>query len=771
VPTGHEARRVRGWLGGAVLAACTVGAACLGLLPGCSPPPPDRGKTTPAGPAAVPRPRPSPFTSPNHDDSGFGTVGAYVPPVRDPRSLEHLRDCYQGAGYRGIRQLQEQLASDQLLPEQRLDLLLKMARLYLYEGDFAKAAQPLEDARATIEAHPERLHGETPLVLLLQGVAALRRGEWANCVECACEASCIFPLQPTAYHRKPEGSRQAIAYFSEYLSLIPDDLGVRWLLNVAHMTLGEYPAAVPPQYLIPLEPFRSEFDVGRFTDVAPKLGLNRLHMSGGAVLDDFDNDGLLDLVETTFDEGGPTAFFRNNGDGTFADRSAASGLDKQLGGLYCVQTDYDNDGRLDLYVARGAWKTPMRHSLLRNNRDGTFTDVTDAAGLGAPVQSQAAAWADYDNDGRLDLFIGSELVRVNGRPVPARSLLYRNKGDGTFEEVAVRAGVTNEGFLCKGANWGDFDGDGFPDLFVANLNGPCRLFRNNRDGTFTDVARQLGVTKPHTAFSCWWFDYDNDGRLDLFVASFDRTLPDVIQSHLGRPFNVQTCRLYRNVDGRRFEDVTAAVGLERAMPVMGSNFLDADNDGWLDFYLATGDPNYSMLVPNRLFKNVQGRRFADITLSCGTGHLQKGHAVACGDWDRDGNMDLFVQLGGATPGDRFRSVLFQNPGHDHHWLTVKLVGSKTNRAAVGARIKAEVAGGEPGTIYRHVTSGSSFGGNALQQTIGLGKAGRTVRLEVYWPTSRTTQVFENVAVNQAIEVTEFDPAYRQFNWSRVPVPR
>jgi hypothetical protein len=325
--------------------------------------------------------------------------------------------------------------------------------------------------------------------------------------------------------------------------------------------------------------------------------------------------------------------------------------------------------------------------------------------------------------------------------------------------------------MCKGANWGDFDGDGYTDLLVSNLNGPCRLFRNNRDGTFTDVAPQLGVTKPQTGFSCWFWDYDNDGWLDIFVTSYDRTLSDVIKSHLGLPHQVQSCRLYRNLGGKGFEDVTAAVGLDLAMCPMGSNFVDLDNDGFLDFYLGTGDPNYSMLVPNRLFKNVQGKRFADITTSSGTGHLQKGHAVACGDWDRDGNVDIFEQLGGATPGDRFRNVLFQNPGHDNHWITVKLVGRKTNRVAIGARIKVVVASAAPNTFYRHVTSGSSFGANTLQQTIGIGKAEKISTLEVHWPTSKTTQVFHNVPIDQAIEITEFEPAYRRLNWTCIPLEK
>jgi hypothetical protein len=180
-----------------------------------------------------------------------------------------------------------------------------------------------------------------------------------------------------------------------------------------------------------------------------------------------------------------------------------------------------------------------------------------------------------------------------------------------------------------------------------------------------------------------------------------------------------------------------------------------------------------MLVPNRLFRNVRGRRFADITLPSRTGHLQKGHGVACGDWDRDGHVDLFVQTGGATPGDRFHNVLFQNPGgHGNSWLNVKLVGKKTNRVAIGARIKVVTAGAKPQTVYRHVNSGSSFGANPLEQHIGLGPGARRVAvLEVHWPTSKTTQVFRDVAVNQAIEVTEFATTFRKRAYRRVPLPK
>lgn len=452
-----------------------------------------------------------------------------------------------------------------------------------------------------------------------------------------------------------------------------------WLLNLAHMTLGEHPDQVPPEFLLPLDSFVAdeEQSIGEFRDIAHLLGVNRLNQAGGAIMDDFDNDEQLDLVVSSMDPALPLAFYRNRGDGTFAESIGPAGFGGQLGGLYCVQTDYNNDGRLDVFVVRGAWfRTPVRPSLLRNDGDGKFTDVTREVGLLDPVNSIVAQWADYDNDGHLDLFVGSDIG-------PNR--LFHNDGQGVFTNVAEQAGVAGSDKLCRGASWGDFDGDGYLDLFVNHLRGPPQLFHNQRNGRFVDVAQQVGVTGPSIGFSCWFWDFDNDGWLDIYASSYAFTLNDVLRGMLGRPHELQAGRLYRNVDGgQRFVDVTRDTGLDRVFAPMGSNFADFDNDGWLDFYLGTGEPSYSMLVPNFLFRNVEGRRFADITLPSRTGHLQKGHGVACGDWDRDGNVDLFVQLGGATPGDCFHNAMFQNPGgHDHHWLNLKLIGKTTNRAAIG----------------------------------------------------------------------------------------
>jgi hypothetical protein len=172
-----------------------------------------------------------------------------------------------------------------------------------------------------------------------------------------------------------------------------------------------------------------------------------------------------------------------------------------------------------------------------------------------------------------------------------------------------------------------------------------------------------------------------------------------------------------------------------------------------------------------MLKNVAGKRFADITASSGTGNLQKGHGVSCGDWDRDGDIDIFIEMGGVSVADRYHDVLFQNPGQGNHWLTLKLVGQKTNRAAIGARIKVVTAGERPLTVHRHVSTGSSWGANPLQQTIGLAGAASVAELEIHWPTSGTTQTFRDISADQAIEVVEFAQDYRKLDWKPMPAPR
>ena len=692
--------------------------------------------------------------SPPIDQGGFTAALFAVNPWRPDASLAEIAEHWKRPGDQGLAIVERQLADPGLTRNGKFSSLYLKAILLGYEGRPAQAYEVWEELKTLIRSDLELSRSALGTVLFLQGVSALRRGEDENCLMCLGDSACLLPIAPSAVHTRPTGSRIAIRHFTEYLNQFPDDLQARWLLNLAHMTLGEYPEKVDPRYRLDLSRFfHSEFDIGAFREISHSTGLgDRINESGGAIMDDFDEDGRLDILITCHDPTELMAFYHNNGDGTFVDRTKKAGLTDQLGGLVCYQADFDNDGHLDVFIPRGAWhEWPMRPSLLRNLGGGRFEDVTKRARLLDPVNSNAAAWADYDNDGHVDLFIACEKQ-------PNR--LYRNRGDGTFEEVGQRAAVqgSRERF-AKGCTWLDYDNDDFPDLFVNNMADAARLYHNNREGRFEEVTSPMGIDGPK-GFSCWSFDYDNDGWLDLFAVYYDRPMDDVVAGLLGMPVERTGNRLYRNLEGKGFEDVSLSTGLGVFFATMGSNYGDFDNDGWLDMYHATGGLSFGFLVPNRMLKNVEGKRFVDISSSSRTGHLQKGHGVACGDWDRDGDLDLFVEMGGGVSGDKYHNLLFQNPGQGNHWLTVRLVGKKTNRAAIGARIKVLTAGDRPATVHRQISSGSSFGGNPMEQTIGLARATQVATLEVYWPTSRTRQVFRNIPADHTIEVTEFDNRYR-----------
>ena len=378
--------------------------------------------------------------------------------------------------------------------------------------------------------------------------------------------------------------------------------------------------------------------------------------------------------------------------------------------------------------------------------------MTFDAGLGKDhFPTQTAAWADYDNDGDLDLYVGNERFP---------SQLFRNNGDRTFTDVAPAAGVTN-GDVAKGVVWGDYDGDRLPDLYVSNFGGVNRLYRNNGDSTFTDVAADANVTYPFKSFPVWFWDFNNDGSLDLFVSAYERRVEDVAAHYFGMP-SMETApdSLYEGDGKGSFHDVGLDVNLNHITQPMGSNIGDFDNDGFLDFYLGTGYPEYEGLMPNLLFRNVGGESFVDVTTAAGLGHSQKGHGVAFADFDHDGDQDIFAELGGAYAGDVFGNALFENPGFGNNWLVVKLVGLVSSSSAIGARIRADILeDGKKRSVYRWVNSGGSFGANPMRQHIGLGRAETILSLEIYWPTSDRTQAFQNVRLNQFIVVTEGHDTY------------
>ena len=703
------------------------------------------------------------------EDSGFKTASRFTGTIRDPGSLTELQAALQARGPGGISELTaryQALTADPKKPEQAGEWMMlerSLGLITMYEGRFKDSARWIQTALARVggAGAPPQERAELTAIL---GILALRRGEIDNCIKCVGPSSCIFPISRQAVHQNQEGSREAVRWFTEYLREWPGDLRVIWLLNIAYMTLGEYPEKVPPQFLISVDLFRSKLDVGRFENVAPLVGLTARgpNLCGGSIFDDFTGDGLPDIFTTSLDADLGASLYVNLGDGTFEDRSARAGLADQIYALNVSRADFDNDGDLDLVLLRGGWERPLRLSLLKNRGDGSFADVTMASGLGEPIQTEAAVWGDYDNDGWVDLFVCGEYVAPGARAPDSkadrcnRCRLYRNLRDGTFVEEAEKAGVVNER-CAKGAAWGDFDGDRRLDLFVSNMGQECRLYHNDGGGRFRDVAREVGITGASMSFACWFWDYDNDGLLDLYVNDYQAGMAEVVASAAGvnRPGGHRP-RLYRNLGTSGFQDVCATAGLARAMVPMGCNFGDIDNDGWLDIYLGTGGMCYEYLVPNLMFKNVDGRRFEDVTVSSQTGHLQKGHGVSFADWDGDGDLDLFCELGGAVPGDKSYNLLFQNPGHGRHWLKVKLIGTATNRAALGAKIKVDVksADGSTRSVHRTVGNNSSFGGNSLVESIGLLDAMHVAELSVTWPTSGTRQIFRDVAADQLVMITE-----------------
>jgi len=702
-------------------------------------------------------------------------VGTFVDATELSGRVELSRFLVQPAASRGLRGLCEarREAEDFTFEAARahlaqvetqgssLDDLVRahhdLGQVYAYRGQMSESvrhlAQALRIAAENRARNPALADAERYLETIL-GVAELRRGEVENCLQHPNADRCLFPLRKPGQHDLKSGSTEAIRHFERLLAARPDDLELRWLLNLAHMTLGTWPDGVPKAFVIPESALQSSDDPGLFQDVARERGLDAPGIAGGALVDDLDGDGQLDVAFTTIDPCLPMRFHRNRGDGGFDLVTKEKGLEEQTGGINLVQTDYDNDGRLDMFVFRGGWQRPMRDSLLHQNPDGTFTDVTTAAGggLDEPHRTQSGAWADYDGDGWLDLYVGYEEVA---------SKLFRNRGDGTFEDVSKAAGVSRSAFT-KAVAWGDYDNDGRPDLYVSNFGEPNFLYHNEGNGTFREVAGELGVDKPIRSFPCWFFDYDNDGWLDLFVASFVNSVGVVAADYLGQPPQAETIRLYHNVGGR-FVDVTQEAGLAHVVPAMGANFGDLDGDGWLDIHLGTGAPSYSTLMPNRTFRNRGGKSFVDVTTATGTGHLQKGHGVVFADMDDDGELDLLENIGGFVPGDSFNKVLFRNPGQGNDWVRLKLVGSRSNRAALGARLKlvVESADGSVRELQRVVSSGGSFGSSPLTLHVGLGRAKRIRSLEVRWPIAgAATQTFRDLPIRQLVTLREGEPGFQ-----------
>ena len=517
-----------------------------------------------------------------------------------------------------------------------------------------------------------------------------------------------------------------------------------------------------------------------FVDVTEAAGINFKHevgktahkhmvetMGSGAAFFDYDNDDDLDLyivnsgyVPGTTEMPSPAnVLYRNDGDGRFTDVTAASGTGDTGYGMAAAAADYDNDGDKDLYVANyGA------DVLYRNNGDGTFTDVTDATGIDNPRWGVAVAFLDFDLDGHLDIFVVNYVEYETSMPPSTYSgivgyghprtykgtpdILYRNNGDGTFTDVSEGAGVVQP---TEGRGMGvvacDYDDDGWPDIYVTNDTNRNFLYRNNGDGTFTDESLitgtgydALGTAEGSMGVDCG--DYDKDGWLDYIIA------------------NSEKLTLYKNDAFGMFTEETEHAGLsEPTLPLVGFSplFLDYDNDSHLDIFVANGHPQdvieqltdlETYAQRDQLFRNDGDATYTEVSSTSGDyfSRALVGRAAAGGDYDNDGDTDLFI-MNSNQP-----AVLLRNDGGNrNNWIRLKLVGTRSNRDGIGARVRITAAGD---TQTAEVKSGSGYAScSDIRLLFGLGKQTSVELIEVRWP-SGITQRLQNLPANQTIVITE-----------------
>jgi enediyne biosynthesis protein E4 len=524
-----------------------------------------------------------------------------------------------------------------------------------------------------------------------------------------------------------------------------------------------------------------------FRDIAAQAGLTASHissaekyyviesMSGGVGLFDCDNDGKLDIVMVNgstvdrYKRGGDllVTLWHQDADLKFTDITEKAGLTRKGWGMGVAVADFDNDGNLDLFVTGYGG-----NALYRNKGNCTFEDVTDKAGVRGGGFSTGAAWADYDRDGNVDLFVSryvhvdiddlpafgsTKFCQFKGAPVQCgpwgmegeTDLLYHNRGDGTFEEVAKKAGVDDpEKYYGLGATWGDYDNDGWPDLFVADDATPNHLYHNNHDGTFTDDAMVGGIAlnsegQALGSMGVTWGDYDHSGRLSMFITEFAD----------------QPNTLYRN-RGRGFDDVAMSSRLgQPSLPLVGwgTMFFDMDNDGWLDLFVANGHVYPQMdtvkgsaayAEPMLLHRNLRDGTFEEVSKAAGLADmpLKSRRGAAFGDIANDGNIDIVVLNVGAPP-----SLLLNTNNVSNHRVLFRLVGTKSNRAAIGARVTIH-AGGM--TQFDEVRGGGSYlSQNDLRLHFGLGSATKINLVEVRWPTGKT-ESFKDVVADRIYSIVE-----------------
>jgi tetratricopeptide (TPR) repeat protein len=523
----------------------------------------------------------------------------------------------------------------------------------------------------------------------------------------------------------------------------PGNRPARHWLWLASERLGGYPENVPAK-------FRMRPKTGwepsslQYQEISAQCGLDKTSGARGIAVFDYNNDGLLDVAVAAAHGG--ISLYRNNGDGTFTDVSIQSGLYRSTNGFGLAAGDYNNDGYPDLCVCRMGFYGG-ECELWRNNGDGTFTDVSKDSGVASWGPSFSVSWVDYDRDGLLDLFVATNFGGLFDRKTPNR--LFHNNGDGTFTEVALQAGIKSI-WPTIGHSWGDYDNDGFPDLFLSTAIGPPQLFHNNGDGTFTDMTVDAHLNRTNLAFGAQWCDIDDDGWLDVIQYSWaiHEDVVDSMQSGDSPPYGNPT-RVYRNNRNGTFTEIGRELGIKECWGSMSGNAADLNNDGYIDIALGNGGPLMDRSEPLVVLEN-DGRHFRNVTFAAGLPAVGKGHGLNCADLFNDGRLSILVGTGGNYPGDLMTSSVFcpkQRPGN---FLSVHLTGTASNRSAIGARLRLVAGGREQ---HRVINGGSNFGCLPPDQHFGLANLDHAERLDVWWP-SGMKQQFIHLPVNEKIWIRE-----------------
>jgi hypothetical protein len=703
--------------------------------------------------------------------------------ARDPDTRKWVQEAYHKADTLNIRCTFNTERADILKKQvdretdltKKLNLATDLAQELLFCGKIKEGLDVMASVSKFLIDNKVQIDAKTKRSLYsIVGIGFMRYGEVENCVQNHNHESCYLPIQGGGVHQLTYGSSKAIEEYEIALKDFPDDLEFKYLLNLAYMTLGKYPDEVPKEYLIDPQWYKSKINFPRYQDIAAEVGVNRNGLAGGVVVDDFTNDGWLDIVITSWGPHLELIFYKNNGDGTFTDATREYGLDGQVGVLNLNATDFNNDGWMDLYLMRGAWlekSGDIPNTLLLNTGKDKFEDVTLKAGFTKFAPTQSSVWTDINLDGWLDLVIANESFQGNERGID----LYINQKDGTFKLKSADFGLNmNQYFKAVTAVYAN--DDKYPDLYFSSLSDSNTLFINQGPAGkfhFLPSGPGAGVAEPVHSFPCWAFDFDNNGHEDLFVSSYDNEETPVtywMNSQTGNVDRTHLPKLYSNQGNGQFKEVGYDMGLREVAFTMGCNFGDINTDGYLDFFLGTGNPLFQSLVPNKMYLNMAGKRFEDISYAGGFSNIQKGHGVGFGDLDHDGDEDLYVVIGGAVDGDLYFNSLFENPNPAHNnWIVLKLVGTTANRPAIGAMVAISAEeGGKERMIYRKVTSGASFGGNSLALEVGLRQSTKVNSVKVQWPClDCPDQEFTGLSINKAYALTEDQPMARELPYTPV----